>query len=90
MQKSECSLNMLKGQFGILGSQGKKLGSCDLTPFENGILKIRCEIGVLDFNFSELRGNFNILPCLKLGYWNLTLFEIGILGSHDPPFRDLL
>ncbi len=38
----------LKGVFGILGSRWKRLGSWDLTPFENGTLETRSEIWILE------------------------------------------
>ena len=32
--------------------------------------------------------DFGISPHLKLGFWDFSLFEIGILGFHDPLFQD--
>ncbi len=100
-----CSFNIwhfsynraLKGVFGILGSWWKKLGSWDLTPFEIGILETRSEIGILE-NVQpqvwtlDLKNDSSLIP----GTWDLTLsrdlmlFEIGISGSQDPPFRALI
>ena len=61
----------LKGQFGIMGLQGKKLGLWDYTLFEIGIIEIRSEIGIMGFH---TKPNFSFLMHEKP--W------IGIMGIH--------
>ena len=65
-----CLNRALKGQFWILGSQWKKLGSWDLPPFEIGILEIRCEIGILDLLLFSL-----CVLCMTVGHWYVDFGE---------------